>query len=184
MTYISVDLTVFQEEPFQGIIREFGYDKPSLFMAVCMAVIKKGHYAAMLTFEDKETLGHHLGISRKVMTQEIEELVKSGHFNNYLYASEGVITCEFIQKEFFRASQKARKEHMTIPLHMLCLRTEWRRKYRLALHVENSKEVIQCMSDKEYDAACRYYGGEDNMHEIITSGGVLFQEADDQFVFS
>lgn len=175
ITYIALDLMAFQEEPLQSVAQQFGCHKAWLFMAVCLLVIDKGEFAASLSFVDLERLSNSLGVSMEQLECWLRELIAGNCFNKHLYEHEGVLTNEFIQKGLFRASYRARKKHVKIPLDMLCLGAKWRREYRLALSRKLDNYVVQCINTKEYKDTCAYHGGEDTMNRLIARGGRLLQ---------
>ncbi|EOA3443728.1 Lin1244/Lin1753 domain-containing protein [Enterococcus hirae] len=106
LDYFPLDVDVFEDEKIEAIAGEFGLKGEIAVIKLLCAIYKKGYFILWNDLTQATLLKRLPGVSKEMLNQIVNRLVKWGFFDKQLFDSVEVLTSENIQATYFEATKR------------------------------------------------------------------------------
>lgn len=111
--YFPLDVDVFEDEKIEAIAGEFGLKGEIAVIKLLCAIYKKGYFILWNDLTQATLLKRLPGVSKEMLNQIVNRLVKWGFFDKQLFDSVEVLTSENIQATYFEATKRRKSPKPT-----------------------------------------------------------------------
>ena len=113
LDYFPLDVDVFEDEKIEAIAGEFGLKGEIAVIKLLCAIYKKGYFILWNDLTQATLLKRLPGVSKEMLNQIVNRLVKWGFFDKQLFDSVEVLTSENIQATYFEATKRRKSPNPT-----------------------------------------------------------------------
>ncbi|ASV81972.1 MULTISPECIES: Lin1244/Lin1753 domain-containing protein [Lactobacillales] len=113
LDYFPLDVDVFEDEKIEAIAGEFGLKGEIAVIKLLCAIYKKGYFILWNDLTQATLLKRLPGVSKEMLNQIVNRLVKWGFFDKQLFDSVEVLTSENIQATYFEATKRRKSPKPT-----------------------------------------------------------------------
>lgn len=113
LDYFPLDVDVFEDEKIEAIAGEFGLKGEIAVIKLLCAIYKKGYFILWNDLTQATLLKRLPGVSKEMLNQIVNRLVKWGFFDKQLFDSVKVLTSENIQATYFEATKRRKSPKPT-----------------------------------------------------------------------
>lgn len=113
LDYFPLDVDVFEDEKIEAIAGEFGLKGEIAVIKLLCAIYKKGYFILWNDLTQATLLKRLPGVSKEMLNQIVNRLVKWGFFDKKLFDSVEVLTSENIQATYFEATKRRKSPKPT-----------------------------------------------------------------------
>ena len=113
LDYFPLDVDVFEDEKIEAIAGEFGLKGEIAVIKLLCAIYKKGYFILWNDLTQATLLKRLPGVSKEMLNQIVNRLVKWGVFDKQLFDSVEVLTSENIQATYFEATKRRKSPKPT-----------------------------------------------------------------------
>lgn len=113
LDYFPLDVDVFEDEKIEAIAGEFGLKGEIAVIKLLCAIYKKGYFILWNDLTQATLLKRLPGVSKEMLNQIVNRLVKWGFFDKELFDSVEVLTSENIQATYFEATKRRKSPKPT-----------------------------------------------------------------------
>ena len=113
LDYFPLDVDVFEDEKIEAIAGEFGLKGEIAVIKLLCAIYKKGYFILWNDLTQPTLLKRLPGVSKEMLNQIVNRLVKWGFFDKELFDSVEVLTSENIQATYFEATKRRKSPKPT-----------------------------------------------------------------------
>ncbi|EGP4751905.1 Lin1244/Lin1753 domain-containing protein [Enterococcus faecium] len=113
LDYFPLDVDVFEDEKIEAIAGEFGLKGEIAVIKLLCAIYKKGYFILWNDLTQATLLKRLPGVSKEMLNQVVNRLVKWGFFDKQLFDSVEVLTSENIQATYFEATKRRKSPKPT-----------------------------------------------------------------------
>ncbi len=106
LDYFPFDVDFFEDEKIEAIGGEFGLKGEIIAIRLLCAIYRNGYFIVWNDLLKMKLIRRLPGVSKELIDQIINRLVKWGFFNEDLFNSDKVLTSEGIQKRFHEATKR------------------------------------------------------------------------------
>ena len=113
LDYFPLDVDVFEDEKIEAIAGEFGLKGEIAVIKLLCAIYKKGYFILWNDLTQATLLKRLPGVSKEMLNQIVNRLVKWGFFDKQLFDLVEVLTSENIQATYFEATKRRKSPKPT-----------------------------------------------------------------------
>ncbi len=113
LDYFPLDVDVFEDEKIEAIAGEFGLKGEIAVIKLLCAIYKKGYFILWNDLTQATLLKRLPGVSKEMLNQIVNRLVRWGFFDKQLFDSVEVLTSENIQATYFEATKRRKSPKPT-----------------------------------------------------------------------
>ena len=113
LDYFPLDVDVFEDEKIEAIAGEFGLKGEIAVIKLLCAIYKKGYFILWNDLTQATLLKRLPGVSKEMLNQIVNRLVKWVFFDKQLFDSVEVLTSENIQATYFEATKRRKSPKPT-----------------------------------------------------------------------
>lgn len=106
LEYFSFDVDFFSDEKIEAISGEFGIKGEIVTVKLLCAIYRNGYFIEWSEMLKMKLLKNLPGITKELLEQIIQRLVKWNFFNESLFNSDKILTSTGIQKRFEEATKR------------------------------------------------------------------------------
>lgn len=122
--YFPLNVSFFEDAPIELVEAKYGLAGVGAVMKLLCKLHKEKGYYLMWDGEQCTLFAHKAGIAEEVMEKIIEILIEKQFFEPVYFKQQGVLTSESIQKMWWEATKRRKRDFASLPYLMESCRTE------------------------------------------------------------
>lgn len=122
--YFPLNVSFFEDAPIELVEAKYGLAGVGAVMKLLCKLHKEKGYYLMWDKEQCTLFAHKAGIAEEVMEKIIEILIEKRFFEPEYFKQQGVLTSENIQKMWWEATKRRKRDFASLPYLMESCRTE------------------------------------------------------------
>ena len=143
--YFPLNVSFFEDAPIELVEAKYGLAGVGAVMKLLCKLHKEKGYYMMWDKEQCTLFAHKAGIAEEVMEKIIGILIEKRFFEPVYFKEQGVLTSENIQKMWWEATKRRKRDFASLPYLMESCRTEGGTNEQNAeSHERNTKRHEQC----------------------------------------